>query len=129
MIPPEGTDKGEGSSVSAKTTIPNRLTDIESDNSSSPSSQSDFSGAVDGTEYRVNEWATDSKINPFNIYHCSLGLRIKLTLEDINLHPREFSAIKINKNPLRIQVPHMTWNQTMVNLCPTTTITVGTMSP
>ena len=60
--PSEVNNKGVGSSVYIKTLMPNRFTNIFSNDSSAPPSKCAFTGSVDGTAYGLNEWAAVSKI-------------------------------------------------------------------
>ena len=59
--PSEVKKKGMGSLVYIKTLMPNKFTDIFSNDSSASPSKCNFAGSVDGTEYGLNEWATVSK--------------------------------------------------------------------
>ena len=63
--PSEANEKGVGSSVYIKTLMPNRFTDIFSNDSSASPSKCIFSGSVDGTAYGLNEWATVSKTKKY----------------------------------------------------------------
>ena len=72
-----------------------KFTDIEPEDSSAHLSQIDFTGAVNGTSDRGNEWDTVSKITKsFITYPYSLILSTKPALEDMDCRLDGVSAVQ-----------------------------------
>ena len=110
QTPPDEIHKGLGSLMLEKPPIQNRFTNIQLENFSASSGQSEFFSALYGNSDGGNEWSNVSKIAKyFNTYMCSLESIVNLTIESMDsLLGCVFSAKAGNKTVLEISPTHKT---------------------